>query len=134
MLLLLLLILFVGISLALASAVVLSVEEVQTDSFSGFYPGQFIIFDDISVPFNKHSLSLKLDKYPCRYPAANKSPAPVRSTISKFELAEHSQISFLFTDIAPLLPRVIIVIFSISLQKYMASFIELLLVKVQPQN
>ena len=31
---------------------VLTVEEVQTDSFSGFYPGQFVQFDDISEFFN----------------------------------------------------------------------------------
>ncbi len=31
---------------------VLTVEEVETDSFSGFYPGQFIKFDDISQFFN----------------------------------------------------------------------------------
>ena len=30
----------------------LTVQEVQTDKFSGFYPGQFIIFDDISSTFN----------------------------------------------------------------------------------
>jgi hypothetical protein len=30
----------------------LTVEEVQTDKFSGFYPGQFIKFDDISNQFN----------------------------------------------------------------------------------
>ena len=31
---------------------ILTVEEVETDSFSGFYPGQFIKFDDISEFFN----------------------------------------------------------------------------------
>jgi len=31
---------------------ILTVEEVETDSFSGFYPGQFIKFDDISQFFN----------------------------------------------------------------------------------
>lgn len=31
---------------------VLTVEEVETDSFSGFYPGQFVKFDDISQFFN----------------------------------------------------------------------------------
>ena len=31
---------------------VLTVEEVQNDSFSGFYPGQFVLFDDISEFFN----------------------------------------------------------------------------------
>ena len=31
---------------------VLTVEEVQTDSFFGFYPGQFVQFDDISEFFN----------------------------------------------------------------------------------
>jgi hypothetical protein len=31
---------------------VLTVEEVQTDTFSGFYPGQFIRFEDISPLFN----------------------------------------------------------------------------------
>lgn len=31
---------------------VLTVEEVQKDSFSGFYPGQFVQFDDISEFFN----------------------------------------------------------------------------------
>jgi hypothetical protein len=30
----------------------LTVEEVQTDKFSGFYPGQFVKFDDISNQFN----------------------------------------------------------------------------------
>lgn len=30
----------------------LTVKEVQTDTFSGFYPGQFIIFDDVSSSFN----------------------------------------------------------------------------------
>lgn len=34
------------------SEFVLTVEEVETDSFSGFYPGQFIKFDDISEFFN----------------------------------------------------------------------------------
>ena len=29
----------------------LTVEEVETDTFSGFYPGQFILFDDISDQF-----------------------------------------------------------------------------------
>lgn len=28
------------------------IKEVQTDKFNGFYPGQFIIFDDISSNFN----------------------------------------------------------------------------------
>ena len=44
---------------------VLTVEEVQTDSFSGFYPGQFIRFDDISPFFNgfrkKFTLSTTLN-------------------------------------------------------------------------
>jgi len=31
---------------------ILTVEEVQTDTFAGFYPGQFIQFDDISTFFN----------------------------------------------------------------------------------
>jgi len=31
---------------------VLTVEEIETDSFSGFYPGQFVKFDDISQFFN----------------------------------------------------------------------------------
>jgi len=31
---------------------ILTVQEIQTDKFSGFYPGQFIIFDDISENFN----------------------------------------------------------------------------------
>lgn len=30
----------------------LTVQEVQTDKFSGFYPGQFILFDDFSDKFN----------------------------------------------------------------------------------
>ena len=30
----------------------LTVEELESDSFSGFYPGQFILFDDISAFFN----------------------------------------------------------------------------------
>ncbi len=31
---------------------ILTVEEVETDKFSGFYPGQFVIFEDISDQFN----------------------------------------------------------------------------------
>jgi len=34
------------------SEFLITVQEVQTDKFSGFYPGQFIIFDDISENFN----------------------------------------------------------------------------------
>ena len=30
----------------------LIVEELETDTFSGFYPGQFILFDDIAPFFN----------------------------------------------------------------------------------
>ena len=30
----------------------LTVEELESDTFSGFYPGQFILFDDISQFFN----------------------------------------------------------------------------------
>ena len=30
----------------------LTVEELENDSFSGFYPGQFILFDDIAPFFN----------------------------------------------------------------------------------
>ena len=30
----------------------ITVEEVQTDKFAGFYPGQFILFDDFSSQFN----------------------------------------------------------------------------------
>ena len=30
----------------------ITVEEVQTDKFAGFYPGQFILFDDFSSKFN----------------------------------------------------------------------------------
>ena len=44
---------------------VLTVEEVETDSFSGFYPGQFVQFDDISEFFNgftkKFTLSTTLN-------------------------------------------------------------------------
>jgi len=44
---------------------VLTVEEVETDSFSGFYPGQFIQFNDISEFFNgftkKFTLSTTLN-------------------------------------------------------------------------
>ena len=44
---------------------VLTVESVETDSFSGFYPGQFIRFDDISQFFNgfrkKFTLSTTLN-------------------------------------------------------------------------
>ena len=44
---------------------VLTVEEVETDSFSGFYPGQFVKFDDISEFFNgfrkKFTLSTTLN-------------------------------------------------------------------------
>ncbi|NDB30786.1 hypothetical protein EB151_14710, partial [archaeon] len=47
------------------SEFVLTVEEVETDSFSGFYPGQFIKFDDISEFFNgfrkKFTLSTTLN-------------------------------------------------------------------------
>jgi hypothetical protein len=31
---------------------ILTVQEVESDKFSGFYPGQFILFDDISDQFN----------------------------------------------------------------------------------
>ena len=44
---------------------VLTVEEVETDTFSGFYPGQFIQFDDVSQYFNgfrkKFTLSTTLN-------------------------------------------------------------------------
>lgn len=44
---------------------VLTVDAVETDSFSGFYPGQFIIFDDISSSFNgfrkKFTLSTEIN-------------------------------------------------------------------------
>jgi hypothetical protein len=44
---------------------VITVEEIETDSFSGFYPGQFIQFDDISQFFNgfrrKFTLSTTLN-------------------------------------------------------------------------
>ena len=30
----------------------IEVKEVQTDKFAGFYPGQFILFDDFSSKFN----------------------------------------------------------------------------------
>ena len=30
----------------------ITVEEVQTDKFAGFYPGQFILFDDFASQFN----------------------------------------------------------------------------------
>jgi hypothetical protein len=44
---------------------VLTVDAVETDSFSGFYPGQFIVFDDISSSFNgfrkKFTLSTEIN-------------------------------------------------------------------------
>jgi len=44
---------------------ILTVEEVEKDSFSGFYPGQFVQFDDISEFFNgfrkKFTLSVTVD-------------------------------------------------------------------------
>lgn len=44
---------------------VLTVDAVETDSFSGFYPGQFIVFDDISGSFNgfrkKFTLSTEIN-------------------------------------------------------------------------
>ena len=39
---------------------VLTVDEVETDSFSGFYPGQFVQFDDISTFFNGFSKKFTL--------------------------------------------------------------------------
>ena len=44
---------------------------------------------------------------PCKYPAANKSPAPVKSTIFKFFLASYSNISWFLIAIAPFDPLVI---------------------------
>lgn len=44
---------------------VLTVDSVETDSFSGFYPGQFIVFNDISSSFNgfrkKFTLSAEIN-------------------------------------------------------------------------
>ena len=44
---------------------VLTVDSVETDSFSGFYPGQFIVFNDISSSFNgfrkKFTLSIEIN-------------------------------------------------------------------------
>ena len=34
------------------STFIITVQEVESDKFSGFYPGQFIIFEDISTQFN----------------------------------------------------------------------------------
>ena len=50
---------------------------------------------------------VKLFMTPCKYPAANKSPAPVRSIILRFFSAEHSTISPLFSAMAPFSPLVI---------------------------
>ena len=44
----------------------------------------WMTFDAISVPFSKLSFILFLFMYPCKNPAAKRSPAPVKSMIFKF--------------------------------------------------
>ena len=51
----------------------------------------------------------RLFTWPCRNPAAKRSPAPVRSTIFKFLLTPHSIISSPLIAIAPFSPLVIII-------------------------
>ena len=58
---------------------------------------------------------------PCKYPAANKSPAPVKSFIFKFFLASHSITSFCLTLMAPFSPLVITTFLLISLQNDITS-------------
>ena len=53
-----------------------------------------MIFDDNSVPFSKLSLVDKLFICPCKKPAANKSPAPVKSIIFRFFLFSGRTSSF----------------------------------------
>ena len=55
-----------------------------------------IIFEDISVPFSKLSFTDFPLTYPSRKPPANKSPAPVKSTIFKSFFALHS-VTILFS-------------------------------------
>ena len=64
-------------------------------------PTCWIILEDKSVPFSRLSLKDKLFIYPCKNPAANKSPAPVRSVIFKFFFASHSVIWLFLIAIAP---------------------------------
>ena len=66
-----------------------------------------MIFDDNSVPFSKLSLNVSSLICPCKKPAANKSPAPVKSRIFRFFLLWHSIIPSLVTATLPLAPRVI---------------------------
>ena len=61
---------------------------------------------------------------PCRYPAANKSPAPVKSNILRFFLDSTSTIFLFSIEIAPFSPLVIIKFFFISLPKEITSLID----------
>ena len=65
------------------------------------------------MPLTKLSLIVFPLISPCRNPAANKSPAPVRSTTLRFLLAEHSTTSSPLIANAPLSPRVITINFLI---------------------
>ena len=60
-----------------------------------------------SFPINNVLFFSKLFKFPCKKPAANKSPAPVKSTMLRFFSAGHSAISPLAKAIAPFSPLVI---------------------------
>ena len=63
--------------------------------------------DDISVPFSRHFLVDNLLIYPCKNPAAKRSPAPVRSIIFRFCCAALSIISLPLIATAPFSPLVI---------------------------
>ena len=69
---------------------------------------QFVVLllDDISVPFSKLSFIDNLLIYPCKNPAANRSPAPVRSIILRFFCISLSTTSSPLTATAPFSPLV----------------------------
>ena len=66
-----------------------------------------MILDAISVPSLRLSCGFLLLVYPCKNPAAKRSPAPVRSTIFKFVFACVSNTSSPSKAIEPLSERVI---------------------------
>jgi hypothetical protein len=58
------------------------------------------------VPFSRHSFIDNLLMYPCKNPAAKRSPAPVRSIILRFFCISLSKISSPLIAIAPFSPLV----------------------------
>ena len=77
------------------------------------------------MPLIKHSFIGKLLMIPWRYPAANKSPAPVKSLILRFFWASQSISSLFSIDIAPFSPLVITTFFLICFEKVTVSSKEL---------